>query len=105
MYKIGIIGDTESTLGFLAVGFTVRNATTGEEAAKQLSKLASEGYAIVYITEDLAEKIPEAMEKYKDTPIPAVIMIPGKTGSSGLGLMNIRRSAERAVGADILFRD
>ena len=41
MNKIAIIGDTESTLGFLAVGFSVFPASSAEEASKTLVKLAS----------------------------------------------------------------
>ncbi len=105
MNKIGIIGDTESTLGFLAVGFSVFPVSSGEEAAKTLVKLASEGYAIIYITEDLACEITDTISRYKDSPTPAVIMIPGKSGSRGVGMHNIRKSAERAIGADILFKE
>ena len=105
MNKIAIIGDTESTLGFLAVGFAVFPTTSSEEAARTLIKLASEGYAIVYITEDLASEITDTISRYKDSPTPAVIMIPGKSGSLGLGMHNIKKSAERAIGADILFKE
>lgn len=105
MNKIAIIGDTESTLGFLAVGFSVFPATSGEQAAKTLVRLASEGYAIIYITEDLACEITDTISRYKDSPTPAVIMIPGKSGSRGIGMHNIKKSAERAIGADILFKE
>lgn len=105
MNKIAIIGDTESTLGFLAVGFSVFPTTSSIEAARALVKLASEGYAIVYITEDLASEITDTISRYKDSPTPAVIMIPGKSGSRGIGMHNIKKSAERAIGADILFKE
>ena len=42
MYKIGVIGDRESSLGFMAVGFTVRIADGAEEAAKALKALEAE---------------------------------------------------------------
>ena len=32
----------------------------------------------------------------------AIIPIPSKTGALGIGMANIKRSVERAVGADIL---
>ena len=105
MNKIAIIGDTESTLGFLAVGFSVFTTSNSDEAARTLIKLASEGYAIVYITEDLACEITDTISRYKDSPTPAVIMIPGKSGSRGIGMHNIKKSAERAIGADILFKE
>ena len=44
----------------------------------------------------------EYIEKYKDSPIPAIILIPGKTGSLGIGMKSVHSAVERAVGADIL---
>ena len=40
MYKIGVIGDRESALGFMAVGFTVRIAESAEDAAHALKWLS-----------------------------------------------------------------
>ena len=41
---------------------------------------------------------------YGDFPAltPAIILIPGKSGSLGIGMANVKKSVERAVGADIL---
>ena len=39
---------------------------------------------------------------YKDELRPAIILIPGREGSLGIGRDNIQRAIERAVGADIL---
>lgn len=101
-YKIGVIGDTASILAFMAVGFSVFPTENPEEAGKLLLRLAKENYAILYLTEDLAKEIPDTIARFKDVPVPAVIVIPGNKGSSGYGMDNIRRSVERAVGADIL---
>lgn len=56
LYKIAIIGDKDSVLGFMAVGFEVRIADNEQEAIMQLHRLAPENYAVIYITERLAEK-------------------------------------------------
>ncbi|MEG0291952.1 MAG: V-type ATP synthase subunit F [Anaerovoracaceae bacterium] len=103
MYKIGVIGDRESVLGFKAVGLEVFPCAVAEEARKILHKIAKEDYAIVYITEDIASEIADEINKYNDLRLPAIIQIPGKEGASGTGMDNVRRSVERAVGADILF--
>ncbi|MDD6159415.1 MAG: V-type ATP synthase subunit F, partial [bacterium] len=42
------------------------------------------------------------LDKYKDRLTPAVILIPGKEGSLGVGMANVKKAVERAVGADIL---
>ena len=44
---------------------------------------------------------PGEIDRYKDAVTPAVILIPGKTGSLGLGAAALQRAVERAVGADI----
>lgn len=103
MYKIGVIGDRESVLGFKAVGLDVFPCLNQDEAKDALHRIAKEDYAIIYITEGLCKDILEDIEKYKDMRIPAIIPIPGMDGSYGLGLANLKKSVERAVGADILF--
>ena len=105
MYKIGVIGDRESVLGFMSVGFSTAIANTPEEAAQALKDMASGGYAIIYVIEDTALAIQDAISAYKDLPLPAIIPIPGKNGSAGLGLKSLKSSVERAVGADILFKE
>ena len=105
MYKIGVIGDRESALGFMAVGFTVRIAESAEDAAHALKGLSEENCAVIFITEELAELIMEDIQSYKDKTLPSVVMIPSKSGSKGIGMMTIKKSVERAVGADILFKN
>ena len=105
MYKIAIIGDRDSVLGFMALGFATFEAQTAQEAARELHKLAKdESYAVIFVVEDLAEKIVDDMAKYKDLPLPAIVSIPGRAGSNGFGMNSIRSAVERAVGADIIFK-
>ena len=104
MYKIGIIGNRDAVLGFMAVGFSVHEAATPQEAAKQLHTMARSGeYGIIFITEGYAMLLEEEIARYRDLPIPAIVSIPGQEGATGYGMNNLRRAVERAVGADILF--
>ncbi len=106
MYKIGMIGDRDTVLGFMALGFVVEDVTDIEEAAKKLHSMAKSGqYAIIFVTENYAMQLEEEIARYKDASLPAVISIPGQGGSTGYGMNNIRSAAERAVGADILFKE
>ena len=57
---------------------------------------------MIYLTESLAAPLQSDIDRYKDSLTPAIILIPGKEGSQGIGMSNIRRAVERAVGADIL---
>lgn len=101
-YKIGVLGDRESVLGFQALGLEVFPVQDPGEARSLLHRLAREEYAILYMTETLAAQLPEELARYRKALTPAVILIPGKEGSRGLGMNNIKAAVEQAVGADIL---
>lgn len=106
MYKIGIIGDRESVLGFMALGFSVMEAENAAAAGELLHRAAKSGeYAVLFLVEQYAKELEEELARYKDTPLPAITVIPGKSGGTGYGLEHIRHAVERAVGADILFKD
>ncbi len=102
MYKIAVLGDRESVMGFKALGLEVASAENAADARKTLHRMARSGeYAIIYLTEQYAAELADEIARYKDSPTPAIILIPGKAGSLGIGLKNITDSVERAVGADI----
>ena len=105
MYKIGVIGDKQSVQGFKAVGLDVFDCNTKEEARNTLHKIADENYAIIYVTESFYDQIKESIFEYNNERLPAIIPIPGMQGSLGIGLYNIKKAVEKAVGADILFNN
>ena len=105
MYKIGIIGDKQSVQGFKAVGLDVFDCNTKEEAKNTLHKIAGDNYAIIYVTESFYDQIKESIFEYNNERLPAIIPIPGMQGSQGIGLYNIKKAVEKAVGADILFNN
>ena len=101
-YRIAVLGDKDSVLGFKALGLDVFPAENVEEAKRTLHTLAKENYAVIYLTEQYAASMTAEVDKYKDSLTPAIILIPGKDGSLGIGMANVKRAVERAVGADIL---
>lgn len=101
-YRIAVLGDKDSVMGFKALGLTVFPVDNAEQARHTLHRLAKEEYAVVYLTEQFAAQMEADIARYKDELTPAIILIPGKEGSLGLGMANIKKSVERAVGADIL---
>ena len=104
MCKIGIIGDRDSVLGFMALGYSVFEVQNSEDAAAKLHELVkSEKYAVLFVVEDIAISIQDDIAKYKDKPLPAITVIPGSRGSTGYGMENIKNAALRAVGTDMLF--
>ncbi len=101
-YPIAVVGDWESVMGFQALGLDTYPAASPEEARQTVRRLAKEDCAVIYLTEGLAKEMPDVIARYKDELRPAIILIPGREGSLGIGKENIQRAIERAVGADIL---
>lgn len=104
MYKIGVVGEKDSIIAFLALGITIMPVETSYEAEKAVNKLAKEGYGIIFVTETIAKDIKETIDMYKNEMLPAVILIPGSQGSLGIGLGRIKDNVEKAVGVDILSK-
>lgn len=102
MKKIGVVGDTDSIIGFKTLGIDVYPAQ-GEDVARVLNRLATGGYAIIFITEQAAQEAAETIDRYKTSPFPAIIPIPGNRGTTGFGMRGIHANVEKAIGADILF--
>ena len=101
MYKIAVLGDRDSVMGFKALGVDTFFVEEADEARHTLHRIAKEEYAIIYITEQLAQLVPADIARYKTETTPAIILIPGKSGSLGLGAQALQTAIERAVGADI----
>ena len=102
MYRIAVIGDPDSVLGFKALGLEVCPAEDVEQARQAIHRMAKENYAILYLTEQLAAQLQSEIARYQDALTPAIILIHGKEGSLGIGMANVTNAVERAVGADIL---
>ncbi len=101
--KIAVIGDKDSVLAFQSVGVEVFDATTPAEAQALVKKLSQEQYAVLFLAENLAEKIPDVLEKAKTKPFPAIVPIPTTAQSSGFGMQGIKKDVEKAIGVDIIF--
>ena len=101
-YQIAVVGDWESVMGFRALGLDTYPVTSVEEARKTVHDLAKTSCAVIYLTEQLAREMEDVLSRYKDELRPAIILIPGREGSLGIGMNNIQQSIQRAVGADIL---
>ena len=104
MLKIAVIGGRDTVMGFKALGLETFPAADSAQALKTLRKLTkdSNDYAIIYIEETLAVNIQGEIDKFKDSPTPAIILIPGREGSIGIGQSALKAAVERAVGTNIL---
>lgn len=101
MYKIAVIGDKDSVLSFKAVGVDVFVSYEKDHARATIDKLAKKDYGVIFVTEELAAKIPNTIDRYDARLVPAIILIPSNKGSLGIGMEKLNKNVEKAVGANI----
>ena len=104
MLKIAVMGSRETVMGFKALGLDIFPVFGAEDAKATLRRLTRQGedYAIIYVEEGVAKDLSAEIDRFKDSPTPAIILIPGREGPLGLGQSALKAAVERAVGSDIL---
>ena len=102
--KIGVVGDKDSVLAFKALGIDVFPVVEYDEAKRTVDKLAMNDYAVIFVTEQVAQGIQETIERYNKKMLPAIILIPSNQGTLNIGMQRISDNVEKAVGVNILER-
>ncbi len=105
MQKIAVVGSRDTVLAFKALGLEVCPAETAQEASQAVYRLAEGGAAVIFITENYAAEIEETISRYRTVALPAIIPIPSASGATGEGMKRVRANVEKAIGADILFKE
>ncbi len=100
--KIGVVGDKDSVLAFKAIGVDVYSVIEADEARNTIDKLAANNYGIIFVTEQIAEKVEETIARYDREVLPAIILIPSNQGTLNIGMRRISDNVEKAVGMNIL---
>ena len=65
-YRIAVIGDWESVMGFRALGLDTYPVTSPEEAREKIRELAKTDCAVIYLTETLAKDLEDVLERYPE---------------------------------------
>lgn len=103
--RMAAIGDRDSIMLWRALGLETVFAEDALSIARAIDRLAKEEVAVIYITEQAAEKVPDTIQRYLTKSFPAIIPIPNREGTTGYGMSGIKRNVDKAIGADILFGD
>lgn len=103
MPQIGVIGKREKILCFLAAGFHIYEAETSQASVEAVKKAENDGCAVIFISNDFKDIIPELIDMYNEKITPAVIPLP--EGENEIGSELLSSFVERAVGSDILFEN
>ncbi|NMA18253.1 MAG: V-type ATP synthase subunit F [Clostridiaceae bacterium] len=102
LHKVGVIGEWESIVAFRALGLSVADARTAETALAQLNTWAKEGYAVIFLTEALAEIMGDVLVPWRLRVLPAVIIIPSSGKTPYLGRGELRAAVSKATGIDLI---
>ena len=104
MFKIGVIAARDTVIGFKALGldtFPVDSADDDKRSLRSLISPESE-YAIIYLEDSFAEALKTEIDRVKERPSPAIIRIPGRNGSLGIGMNELREAVDKAGGVAII---
>ena len=105
MYKIAVIGGSDSVIGFKALGldtYPVDSSDQAKHLLREIARRTEDPYAIIYIEETMAQDMLPEIKKYDEQLTPAIILIPGRDGPIGLGQSALTQAVEKAVGSNIL---
>jgi len=102
--NIAVIGDSTSIIGYKAIGFKTVKVGSSAEVAEAVDRLIGEDCFVIFITEHVLEGAEDVLRKYNDSKTLAIIPIPGRSGKTGIGMLNLDSYVEHALGTNILDR-
>lgn len=105
MYKVAIVGDKATALGFKALGLNAFSVSRPEEIREIWPQILAEDYAVIFITEQVYLQIKDLLPPIDQTETPVVLIIPEAAGGTDLGRERLKKTVEKAIGVDILTEE
>ena len=103
--RTAFIGDADSVLGFRALGVETYTPGDRDQARKTFQRLVKEQVSVLMITEDVLDQLEDMVTETLGLPVPAVVVLPGVSGSRRRGEDAIRKLIIKAVGVDLMSED
>ena len=89
-FKIAVIGDKDSILGFKTLGVATFSVNDADSALSALKEVAKEDYAVLFITEEIVRL--EEPSRLNKRFLPAVVPIPNNKGTLGIGIAKVKKT-------------
>jgi len=105
MAKIAVVGRREDAICYLAAGFAVYEASGDEESLEAVRHADADGCAVIFLTPEISHLAITLEDEYAEKLTPAVIPLPADINGVNTGSGLLKKYVERAVGADIIFRE
>jgi V/A-type H+-transporting ATPase subunit F len=104
--RLAVVGERATVVAFEGLGLAAFPVESTEEARETVSSLIRKRkHAVIFITEDIGEKIPEVIAESAREYFPSVVLVPSSAGSKQIGLKKLSQVLKRALGTDILQVD
>ena len=100
--KIRVIGEGESIAGFPALGLEVAPVQDTQAAQKVLEAWAADGFAVIFLTEKLAQEMGPELASWRLRYLPVVTVIPSARQAPWLGRQELRTAIRKATGIDMI---
>lgn len=101
-HKIGVIGEWDSIAGFRALGLSTMDVCEAKRAEEVLNHWSEEGYAVIFVTERLAQKMGPRLAVWRQRYLPIVTVIPSARQTPELGRQELRTAIRKATGIDMI---
>jgi len=102
MSDICLIGEKDYILCFQGLGITTFTVKNIEEAEDRLNEAIQEKYKFIYLTETYAEGLMPWIKELSLEPNIAITIVPALKEKKNLGIGNLRKISEKAVGVDLI---
>lgn len=101
MYKIAMLGDKKSLSMYRPAGFSLYTPKSEGDVKKIIDELQEQQYAIIFVTEQVYRMAKETIQKFDNSFLPAIILLPGFGEDGEEGLRRMNELIENAVGMKV----
>jgi V/A-type H+-transporting ATPase subunit F len=101
--KIAVIGDRDTVTGFRLVGVSECAVPKSPDETRQLlyDFFRDPSMGLIIITEPLAGEVEDTIVELSASPVPVILLISDRTGSTGAYETVLKELIRRAVGIEI----
>lgn len=94
--KLALVADQDTVLGFGFLGMECYEASSHEESIEAFANINPEDFAVIFITDEVAEYLGEDLDTLKKKML--LIRIPSCLSRKSMDLKEIQNIVEKAVG-------
>ncbi len=100
--KIAVIGSSDFVMPYAALGADTFPVDNSAQVVEKANEIKNAKYALIVVAENVAKAAEESFASERNKPIPAIMIVPFTTGSTGIATEELSKALKMATGIDIL---